>query len=82
MAQYYLYANLTPAVRDIINHKQIDEGSLTSYFQERLISDLMHDPPDYVVDAVANRSFRYSNSVTEESLASLKFINLFGKNIR
>ena len=76
MAQYYLYANLTPAVRDIINHKQIDEGSLTSYFQERLISDLMHDPPDYVVDAVANRSFRYSNSVTE-GLSSIPKIHKF-----
>jgi hypothetical protein len=53
MPEIYLYANITPATRDIITYNQIIKTPVRSYFRERMMTELTRRHPEYFVDAVA-----------------------------
>jgi hypothetical protein len=69
MPEYYEWSGRTPATRDTIVYEQIAPSPQREYFRNRLMSDLRRNPPEYIVDAVAEGSFGYDDP-SKDSIAS------------
>ena len=69
MPEVYDWSGRTPATRDTIVYQQITPSPQREYFRNRLISDLRHNPPEYIIDAVAKGSFGFDDP-NKDSIAS------------
>ncbi len=61
MPQWYILSGLTPATRESMTNNQLAGSKLQSYFKQRLLSDLSESKPEYIIDAVAGKSFGFNN---------------------
>ena len=65
MPQWYIWTGLAPATRESMTNNQTVETELTKYFRDRLIDDLEHSTPDFIIDAVAGKSFSFNDLETQ-----------------
>lgn len=61
MPEWYVYAKVIPATRDIMTYNQMTDTPLRSYFRSRLMEDFRASLPSVVVDAVAPDSFVFTD---------------------
>lgn len=78
MPQWYVLSYMSPASREPISEKQIENNSNKKYYRNRLITDLHKYSPVLIIDSVKKNSFRYSN--LSHSIKSFPDLYEFIKN--
>ncbi len=62
MSQWYVFSGLTPAGRETTSYNEMHPDA---YFRDRMLRDIAVVPPAVIIDAVAPKSFGFSDSKKE-----------------
>jgi hypothetical protein len=79
MPEFYLYANMTPATRDITTTNQFLTTPAQLYYRERMMAELTSRHPEYLIDAASRRSFIFDDPVAQ-GIASFTELNALVEN--
>jgi hypothetical protein len=80
MPQWYIWTGLTPATRESITYNQNLRTTLKKYFRGRLIDDFERSTPDFVIDAVAGKSFNFDDIETHGISSFPEFSSIIARD--